>query len=225
MHQLKAAILMAITAAIILAVSMVRSNADTGNEDPAPKNPTVTQRVIEMDKQSLERLHTDRVEKFVEQVAFGVRRVLMMPKIETKKLPVDSTGKTYVIDRMDLIGLLPGKEPIVRLATGINHALREEKKVVSTRALDEFEAQAVADLNKRGLVWKLSESDVRMVGALRASQDCLSCHKGKEGDILGAFSYRMVPGKEQTEEQVFEMITYPDAPKGRMKLFTRPTPE
>ena len=33
---------------------------------------------------------------------------------------------------------------------------------------------------------------ILMVGAVRANVSCLSCHSGKDKDLLGAFSYEFI---------------------------------
>jgi len=34
---------------------------------------------------------------------------------------------------------------------------------------------------------------IRMVGSLRAGKDCMECHSVRRGELLGAFSYELVP--------------------------------
>ena len=33
---------------------------------------------------------------------------------------------------------------------------------------------------------------VRMLGAIRSVEQCMKCHGGERGDLLGAFSYSLV---------------------------------
>ncbi|HYG76685.1 MAG TPA: DUF3365 domain-containing protein [Planctomycetota bacterium] len=63
-----------------------------------------------------------------------------------------------------------------------------------TRAPDEFETKALEQL-KRGdhVAWQMDKDGVRMVGALRATKDCMACHEVKEGALLGALAYRLDP--------------------------------
>lgn len=63
------------------------------------------------------------------------------------------------------------------------------------RGLDPFETMAV-DRLKQGddLTVKTEPDEMKMVGAIRARAECLSCHKNaKVGDMLGAFTYTLIP--------------------------------
>ena len=62
---------------------------------------------------------------------------------------------------------------------------------LETRPLDDFETGAIKKL--RGGTKLLTERKgpgLRMVGAILARDDCLACHSGNAGDLLGAFTYR-----------------------------------
>jgi hypothetical protein len=39
------------------------------------------------------------------------------------------------------------------------------------------------------VVTEATTNHIRILGALRASQQCLECHQVRRGDLLGAFSY------------------------------------
>jgi hypothetical protein len=38
-----------------------------------------------------------------------------------------------------------------------------------------------------------NDDRIRMVGSLRAGKNCLECHSVRRGELLGAFSYELVP--------------------------------
>lgn len=63
-----------------------------------------------------------------------------------------------------------------------------------TRPLDLFESAGVQELAQGKDVYIRSKGEVvRMLGALRATEQCLKCHtEAKQGDLLGAFSYVFV---------------------------------
>ena len=66
-----------------------------------------------------------------------------------------------------------------------------ELKNVPTRGLDAFEASAVQVLRSgEAIVIRDDASGTRMVGAVRAAKQCLTCHETKRGELLGAFTYR-----------------------------------
>lgn len=60
-----------------------------------------------------------------------------------------------------------------------------------TRALDKFEDDALMRL-KAGeeTVIESMDATIRMLGAIRARNECLNCHSVEDGALLGAFTYR-----------------------------------
>jgi hypothetical protein len=68
--------------------------------------------------------------------------------------------------------------------------LMNELEDVPHRALNEFEAVALPQLEtQRDTVIKETVEGAIMLGAVRAGNDCLQCHNGPRGRLLGAFSY------------------------------------
>ena len=62
------------------------------------------------------------------------------------------------------------------------------------RPLKEAEAKALSQLREgRQSVLAGDNDHPTLVGAVRATADCLKCHEAKEGQLLGAFSYPLVP--------------------------------
>ena len=80
------------------------------------------------------------------------------------------------------------------------HELMKAKKDganAAKRSPDAFETEALAKL--RGVdevVMQSSEREMRVLGAIRARQECLSCHKVDVGAMLGAFSYTLAAQSE-----------------------------
>jgi Protein of unknown function (DUF3365) len=64
---------------------------------------------------------------------------------------------------------------------------------IPTRKMDEFEESALARLIAGETIVTADEKQLRMMGAIPAVDKCLSCHEGKVGGLLGAFSYRFQP--------------------------------
>ena len=63
-------------------------------------------------------------------------------------------------------------------------------ETVPTRELSEFEKQAIDRLRtNEDIVIDDSGDPVRMVGSIRALEDCLQCHTARRGELLGAFTY------------------------------------
>src|SRR5207237_541187 len=69
----------------------------------------------------------------------------------------------------------------------------EFRDKLPTRPLEAFETRAIDELKKgKELLVETSAGEMRMVGAIRAKEACIACHKSnKVGDLLGAFTYRV----------------------------------
>ncbi|HKB06520.1 MAG TPA: hypothetical protein VKD90_30270, partial [Gemmataceae bacterium] len=46
------------------------------------------------------------------------------------------------------------------------------------------------------LVARTAASEMRLMGAVRAQAECLACHDGGTGRLLGAFTYRLALTRE-----------------------------
>lgn len=100
------------------------------------------------------------------------------------------------VKRIELIGMLLHPEPVAY----VSNRLPSMTKVrdLPTRPLDEFEANGLATLQRGGmLAVGTVKGDARMLGALRSARQCVECHGGKRGDLLGAFSYTLRPVEEK----------------------------
>jgi hypothetical protein len=97
----------------------------------------------------------------------------------------------WLVTRLELVSLLKQKEPMVYVAKELPRM--EELKKAKTRALSDFEAGALASLRDgEDVITDATTNHIRMVGALRATKQCLECHEVRRGDLLGAFSYDIV---------------------------------
>lgn len=74
-------------------------------------------------------------------------------------------------------------------------------KNTPTRKLDDFETQALARIRDGSDVALHSSADeMRMLGAIRARNECLECHKTDVGSLLGVFSYTLTLQSPATPE-------------------------
>lgn len=103
--------------------------------------------------------------------------------------------KVWEARSVDLIGLIMHRDPVAY----VSEKLPEMQKLgkVPTRELDDFEGEGLTALyNGRDRFARSKDGVVRLLGAVRARSDCLSCHSShKTGDLLGAFSYTLREAK------------------------------
>ena len=70
----------------------------------------------------------------------------------------------------------------------------KELATAETRPLDQFETEALEDLQAgEDLIVRGDNGQVRMLGSLRAAVQCLECHQVPRGTLLGAFTYHLNP--------------------------------
>jgi hypothetical protein len=113
---------------------------------------------------------------------------------------VYSGGKAFEIVRMSNEEAKKEREKNPGAAIGIIQigraaAAKDAAKAdLQTRPLDLFETAGVVELSQgKELFIRQKGNVVRMLGALRAREQCLKCHSDtKKGDLLGAFSYTFV---------------------------------
>jgi hypothetical protein len=68
----------------------------------------------------------------------------------------------------------------------------DELREAPTRALDNFEEMGLKQIQRgEDLYARESGSTLRLLGAIRATKQCTTCHACDRGDLLGAFSYTL----------------------------------
>lgn len=190
--------------ALILALALVHETSTlTAAEVVAfPSVPQGTVRTFT----SLGTIHDSYSDDFAKKPGFGSSRILYLPTQDFFTL----NGEGYRFGSPDLLGL--EDEPIAyqRLAfENITMAVVSKKELRSRlqrRPLTAAEFSAVAELRAgKDLVTMPTPVELvtehgtnritglLAVGALRAKAQCAECHQVKEGTLLGAFSYTLVP--------------------------------
>ncbi len=125
--------------------------------------------------------------------------------------------RVWLLQEHQLMGLVVAPEPVVyknsvksshELLMQTTPVLKNQHDLMKSntdgatapkRALDGFETEALEKL--RGgdeVALRSSDTDMRMLGAIRARKDCQSCHKVEVGHLLGAFSYTLKLQSEET---------------------------
>ena len=105
---------------------------------------------------------------------------------------VPGLATRWKVDRLDLIGLLLHPEPVAYVSDRL--PAMQELRAAPTRKLDGFEAAGLEVIRSGQLLYIGShDGRARMIGAIRSAKQCVGCHGGERGDLLGAFSYTLAP--------------------------------
>ena len=113
--------------------------------------------------------------------------------------------RVWLFQKRQLVSVNSAKGPAVYLNSPVTqHALMDPEwssALVDKLRLDAFEKEALELLRKGDeVVLRSDDRKLRMFGAIRARKDCLSCHKGQVGTLLGAFTYTLELQSEETPD-------------------------
>lgn len=101
-----------------------------------------------------------------------------------------SESKRWNVQSLELVSLLLHDEPVVYVSDRIPQMDRTRN--VPTRPLDRFEWSGLARLRDgEDLFLSQGAEGLRMLGAVRSLKQCVACHGGERGELLGAFSYQL----------------------------------
>ena len=149
-------------------------------------------------------MHQGYVDWFVGRSGNGISR-MDVPVLATDRFSMD--GAIYSVKNMELMSLLKHDPPMIYVTDSrrrselpahsakpvelkLGHVEPPDFKLDPTnyklRPLREDEAKALNEI-KGGK--EIAMTDAGLLGAIRMRTSCLKCHEGKEGDLLGAFSY------------------------------------
>ena len=100
----------------------------------------------------------------------------------------------WAVRKVELVGLLVNESPVVYLNADDKLPTMAAVKDAKTRELTHFEKDGLKDLaaGKDTVFVAATTNQVHMVGAIRMGEACMKCHEGKQGDLLGAFTYDLV---------------------------------
>lgn len=130
-------------------------------------------------------LHLDALVDFVNPRGFGYTRD--REHVAGFRTHGFTRVPDLAVERVELVSLLKHDEPAVYVSDHLPEMTR--LKGVLTRPLDTFEAAGLASLHKGEDLFTDSGRPTRLLGSLRNAKQCVSCHGGERGDLLGAFSY------------------------------------
>jgi hypothetical protein len=103
---------------------------------------------------------------------------------------VPASDDEWVVQTIDLVSLLCHAEPVAYVSDNLPRM--DELREASTRPLDAFETGGLKQLvDGDYLVVGEAADKLRMLGSVRAVEQCEKCHGAERGDLLGAFSYTL----------------------------------
>jgi hypothetical protein len=172
-----------------------------GNPPPVPAQPGTSLRTrwspgaldpVPDAETSLGPLLDESIVDFANPFSFGYfkdrRHVAGFEPHQFSEVP--KPPEQWKLQTVELVSLLLHDEPVVYVSDrlpSMNHA-----DDLPTRPLNEFEDFGLHALrNGDDLFTSQEVGGVRMLGAIRSAMQCVACHGGARGDLLGAFSYRL----------------------------------
>lgn len=144
-------------------------------------------------------------------VGFGSHAVTAMPRFEPGPIELrywPKTGKEnpiqWLVTQLQLVSLLKHDMPKVYVSK--NLPKMEELNKAKLRELNQFESANLERLyDGEHVEMDVRETRIRMLGAIRASKQCLQCHQVERGTLLGAFSYELTRAKRDSQEQISQV--------------------
>jgi hypothetical protein len=136
-------------------------------------------------------LHRASILDFVEGLGFvkDRRHVAGFQEHRFSEVPA---GDSWQVRTLDLVSLVLHEQPVAYVSA--NLPKMDELRDAPTRPLDTFEFAGLETIRRgKELFVRGTPDGVRMLGAIRAAKQCIECHGGERGDLLGAFSYTLAP--------------------------------
>ena len=139
----------------------------------------------------LARLHFGGVVDFVNPRGFGYltpeKQLFGFQPHHFRKVPKTDA---WQVRTLELVSLLLHDEPKVYVTKYLPSM--EGVRDIPTRSLDLFETKGLARLQAgEDLFARETPTGMRILGAVRSVKQCVKCHAGERGDLLGAFSYKL----------------------------------
>jgi hypothetical protein len=112
---------------------------------------------------------------------FEPHRFGLGPPLRTARLKLQT---------IDLVGLVRHEEPVAYVSDFLPSMA--ELQQAPTRPLDPFEELGLKALRRGDTLFvRDTRGGLRALGAIRSVRQCVACHGGQRGDLLGAFSYTL----------------------------------
>jgi hypothetical protein len=142
------------------------------------------------------------VEEYRQAVGFESHQFRFVPEVGGGQ-----EKSQWQVTRLELVSLLRHADPMVYVSKELPNM--QKLAGVSTRSLTSFEAEALPQLHRdEDVVISKDLNQIKMLGSLRAGENCLQCHSVRRGELLGAFSYEISRVKPRPKP---EKVTPPQA--------------
>lgn len=101
---------------------------------------------------------------------------------------VPGPAQSWRVETLELVGLVVHDEPAVYVSDLLPRM--DVLRKAPVRPPNAFETLGLVDLAAgETLVVRMHGEKLRLLGAIRATKQCIACHDCERGDLLGAFSY------------------------------------
>jgi hypothetical protein len=146
---------------------------------------------IDVKPEPLRDMHLASVINFANARGFGL--VISRQKVagfQSHQFSAVPRATEWRVQTIELVGLLMHQDPVIYISSDLPRM--EELRNAPTRSLSVFEAAGIERLRQGDdLYIRKTPETLRMLGAVRSVEQCIKCHGGERGDLLGAFSYRL----------------------------------
>lgn len=165
---------------------------DSWQREHNPWRMPIAQHLTEMHDESWQAFasrHRNGHAKDVDHVAgFASHAIAKRPVAERFWGPRPKDERIWQVRHVELVSLLKFAEPRVYVSRDLPKM--EELRTTATRELTKYESSALQQLRSgKDTATDSRLNHIRMLGAIRAGERCLNCHRVHHGELLGAFSY------------------------------------
>lgn len=169
-------------------------------ESVYPYPPNVSEELIQSRRQlGLQEMHFFDVVDFVNPAGWGWTPEFRKSSgfvphaFYVKPSVTQNEGTVYELTNLQLVTIDRFDEPRAFVLDDLPRMDKIRGDIVPTRLLDDFEIRGIAALQSgEELAIEARSPELSMVGAIRATKQCLQCHDAARGELLGAFTYHFL---------------------------------
>jgi hypothetical protein len=146
----------------------------------------------DIDTVPLREMHLNGIVDFVNPQGFGwIESRQKVAGFRPHQFSAVPHTQRLKVRTVELVGILMHDSPVVYISDKLPSM--QAARNAPTRSLSPFEAVGLEKLQKgEDLFVSETVEGVHLLGALRSVEQCIKCHGGERGDLLGAFSYNLL---------------------------------